>query len=172
MRRGPPFFFFFFVLFCFFFFHFSKWLKFVLGLPKLIFSTGKKTFHAGGKNQEKWLCPLRKIFLLRPCLQLGDFDYLSVWLGDKNWSSLKFLAACKKANLPQFSTLKFWQHWIKHRLASKQNPTDQPCMFHITYFSLITVDNGCHFKISETVSCFDCQLCLQLFTGGMNASGI
>ena len=43
----------------FFAFHFWKRRKFVLGLPKWEFSTGKK-------NQEKWLCPLRKIFLLCP----------------------------------------------------------------------------------------------------------
>ena len=48
-----------------FFFHFSKPLKFVLGLPKWEFSTKKKHF-TPGKNQEKWLCPLWKIFLLHP----------------------------------------------------------------------------------------------------------
>ena len=47
-------------------FNFSKPLKFVLGLPIWKFSTGKKAFHAGKKNQEKWLCPLRKFFLLCP----------------------------------------------------------------------------------------------------------
>ena len=49
-----------------FFFFFSKWLKFVLSLPKWKFST-KKSISRREKNQEKWLCPLRKIFLLRPC---------------------------------------------------------------------------------------------------------
>ena len=57
---------FFFFFFFFFAFHFSKRLKFVLGLPKWKFSIGKKHFTPGEKNQEKWLCPLRKIFLLRP----------------------------------------------------------------------------------------------------------
>ena len=51
------FFFFFFFLFFFFvllfFLHFSKRLKFVLCVPKWKFSTGKKAFHAGKKNQEK-----------------------------------------------------------------------------------------------------------------------
>ena len=56
-----PFFFFFF----FFLFHFSKPLKFVLGLPKWEFSTGKKTFHAW-KKSGKMNLPLSKIFLLRP----------------------------------------------------------------------------------------------------------
>ena len=56
----------FFVLFCFFAFHFWKRQKLVLGLLKWEFSTGKKAFHAGKKNQEKWLCSLRKICLLRP----------------------------------------------------------------------------------------------------------
>ena len=60
-KRWGPFFFFFF----FFAFHFWKRRKFVLGLPKWEFSTGKKHF-TPGKNQEKWLCPLRKICLLRP----------------------------------------------------------------------------------------------------------
>ena len=77
MRRGPLCFFFCFVLFlfvfCLFFFfffafHFSKPLKFVLGLPKWEFSIGEKHFTPGKKNQEKWLCPLWKIFLLRLCL--------------------------------------------------------------------------------------------------------
>ena len=54
-------------LFFFFAFHFWKRRKFVLGLPKWEFSTGKKHF-TPGKNQEKWLCPLRKICLLRPCV--------------------------------------------------------------------------------------------------------
>ena len=48
MRRGLFFFFFFF----FFAFHFSKRRKFVLGVPKWKFSTGKKDF-TPGKNQEK-----------------------------------------------------------------------------------------------------------------------
>ena len=54
----------FFCFFVFFVFHFSKPLKFVLGLPKWEFSTGKKHFTIG-KNQENWLCPLWKIFLLQ-----------------------------------------------------------------------------------------------------------
>ena len=43
--------------FFFFAFHFSKRQKFVLGLPKQKFSTGKKQMNL----------PLRKIFLLCPC---------------------------------------------------------------------------------------------------------
>ena len=61
MRRGPFFFFF----GC----HFSKPLKFVLGQPKWEFSTWKKHFITG-KNQEKFICPLRKIFLLRPWVSI------------------------------------------------------------------------------------------------------
>ena len=45
-------------------FHFSKPLKFVLCLPKWEFSTGKSISHREN-SQEKWLCPLWKIFLLR-----------------------------------------------------------------------------------------------------------
>ena len=62
-KWGEDFFFFFF----FFAFHFSKPQKFVLGLQKWKVSTGKKHF-TPGKKSGKWLCPLRKIFLLRPCL--------------------------------------------------------------------------------------------------------
>ena len=32
--------------------------------------TWKKAFHARKKNQEKWLCSLRKICLLRPCFTI------------------------------------------------------------------------------------------------------
>ena len=49
-----------------FFFFFSKPLKFVLGVPKWEFSTRKKFFYGGKKNQEKWLCPPLKIFPLTP----------------------------------------------------------------------------------------------------------
>ena len=59
IKRVEDFFFFFLA------FHFWKWQKFVLGLPKWEFSTWKKHF-TPGKNQEKWLCPLIKIYLLRP----------------------------------------------------------------------------------------------------------
>ena len=51
--------------------------KFVLGLPKWEFSTGKKHLKPG-KNQENRLCPLRKICLLRPWVcrqQTGMFPY-------------------------------------------------------------------------------------------------
>ena len=56
------FFFFFFFFFCFFFFfffafHFSKRLKFVLGVPKWKVSTGKKKHFTPGKNQEKMTLP-------------------------------------------------------------------------------------------------------------------
>ena len=57
MRTQPFFFFFFFA------FHFSKPLKFVLGLPKWEFSTGKKAFRARKKKQKKWLRPLWKMTL-------------------------------------------------------------------------------------------------------------
>ena len=56
MRRGP--FFFFFSLF--------KTTKICFGCTKMEIFYREKAFHAGpGKNQEKWLCPIRKIFLLR-----------------------------------------------------------------------------------------------------------
>ena len=59
-----------FFVFCFFFWLFTfendgnLW-----GLPKWEFATGKKHFTLG-KNQEKWLCPLRKIYLLCPCIEV------------------------------------------------------------------------------------------------------
>ena len=56
MWRGHLLFFFFFFFFFFFAFHFSKPLKFVLGLPKWKFSTRKKYFTVG-KNQEKITLP-------------------------------------------------------------------------------------------------------------------
>ena len=55
----------FFFFFFFFAFHFSKPVKFVLGLPKWKCSIGKKHI-TPGKIRKKWLCPLREIFLLRP----------------------------------------------------------------------------------------------------------
>ena len=74
MRRGPflfffsfSFFFFFLFIFCFFAFHFSKPLKFVLGLPKWKFSTGKKHFTLG-KNQENNFAP-PKMFPLTPLVR-------------------------------------------------------------------------------------------------------
>ena len=56
--RWEPFFLFFFA------FHFSKPLKFVLGLPKWEFFYREKVFHAGKKNQEKWLPPQKNIPLM------------------------------------------------------------------------------------------------------------
>ena len=51
MRRRGPFFFFSFA------FHFSKSLKFVLGLPKWRFSTGRKLFTPGKKSGKMTLPP-------------------------------------------------------------------------------------------------------------------
>ena len=51
-----------FFFFNYFAFQFSKPLKFVLGLPKWEFSTGKKHFRLGKKKQEKiTLPPLKNI---------------------------------------------------------------------------------------------------------------
>ena len=46
------------------------------------------------------------------------FGKLGVWLLDKNWATLKSPAAGKKANLPRFGALKFWQHWYQAGLNS------------------------------------------------------
>ena len=53
----------------FFFFHFWKRRKFVLGLPKWEFSTGKKHF-TPGKKSGKMTLPPQKICLLRPWLHV------------------------------------------------------------------------------------------------------
>ena len=58
MRRGPFFFF-------FFASHFSKPLKFVLGLPKWKFSTGKKHFTPGKKIRKNDFAP-QKNFPVTP----------------------------------------------------------------------------------------------------------
>ena len=66
--------------------HFWKRRKFVLGLPKSEFSTGKKHF-TWGKNQKKLLCPLRKICLLRPWLYHCIWKYVSEHLRQKGGST-------------------------------------------------------------------------------------
>ena len=77
MRRGPLFFFFVcvcfvFCFFVFFAFHFSKLLKFVVGLPKQEFSAWKKHFTPGKKSRKMTLPPLKTIPLM-PLLSLYDF---------------------------------------------------------------------------------------------------
>ena len=57
-------FFFFFFPSSFFAFHFSKPLKFVLGLPKWKFSTGEKHFTLGKKSGKMTLPPLKNIPLM------------------------------------------------------------------------------------------------------------
>ena len=54
MRRG--------LVFFFFAFHFSKPLKFVFGLPKCEFSTGKKAFHTGKKIRKNDFAPSEKYY--------------------------------------------------------------------------------------------------------------
>ena len=58
--------------FLFFAFHFSKPLKFVLGLTKWEFSTGKKHFTTGKKSGKMTLPPLKNI-PLTPLLLLPPF---------------------------------------------------------------------------------------------------
>ena len=63
MMRGPfPFFVVVVVVFCF---HFSKPLKFVLGVPNWKFSTGKKHFTLG-KKSGKMTLPPQKNFSVTP----------------------------------------------------------------------------------------------------------
>ena len=56
-------------LFFFFAFHFSKPLKFGLGVPKWEFSYQEKAFHTGKKKSGKINLPPWKIFLLCPCVK-------------------------------------------------------------------------------------------------------
>ena len=65
------------LFFSFFFFFFFFWLLFTFQNDQNLFwvyQNGnflpEKAFHAREKNQEKWLCPLRKNFLLRPCCNI------------------------------------------------------------------------------------------------------
>ena len=60
------FFLFIFLFVCFFASHFSKPLKFVLGLPKWKFSTGKKAFHSGEKIKKNDFAPSKKFSCYAP----------------------------------------------------------------------------------------------------------
>ena len=71
-KRGEDLFFFF---FCF---SLLKTTKICFGSTKMGIFYREKAFHAGKKNQEKWLCPLRKICLLRPCSFGVTFHSLDV----------------------------------------------------------------------------------------------
>ena len=74
-----------FVLFCFCFvfaFNFSKPLKFVLGLPKWKFSTGKKHFTAG-KKSGKMTLPRQKILPVTPLYEISH-NYLCDILSTSN----------------------------------------------------------------------------------------
>ena len=77
MRWGEALFFFFF----FFAFHFSKQLKFVLGVPKWKFSTGKNAFHAG-KKSGKMTLPPQKNFPVTPLSwwrYFFPYPFLDLW---------------------------------------------------------------------------------------------
>ena len=63
MRRGPFFFFFFSP------FHFSRQRKFVLGVPKWNFSTGKKEFTPGKKIRKNDFAPSEKKIPVTPLLK-------------------------------------------------------------------------------------------------------
>ena len=66
--EGEDLFFFFFFFFCF---SLLKTTEICFGSTRNgKFSTGK-SISRREKNQERWLCPLRKICLLRPCLRVG-----------------------------------------------------------------------------------------------------
>ena len=63
------------LLFFFFFFSLLKTTKICFGFTKMGIFYREKAFHAG-KKQEKWLCPLRKICLLRPWWLLQQQTYV------------------------------------------------------------------------------------------------
>ena len=48
----------------------------------------EKEFQTRKKNQKKWLCPLRKIFLLRPCYREDTYRKMVV----PNFSELELRA--------------------------------------------------------------------------------
>ena len=60
------FFFFFFLLACFSLSLFET-TKICLGSTKMVSFYRQISYFTPGKNRENWLCPLWKIFLLRPC---------------------------------------------------------------------------------------------------------
>ena len=71
-----------FVLFCVFFFfffafYFSKPLKFVLGLPKWKFSTGKKHF-TPGKKSEKMTLPPQKNLPVTPLYEISHIYFCDI----------------------------------------------------------------------------------------------
>ena len=89
IRRKNDFFFLFFSFFFFFFFfacHFSKRLI-CFGSTKMGIFYWEKAFHAGKKNQEKLISPLRKIFLLCPLPQFWPYLLLP---STRNWPPLKY----------------------------------------------------------------------------------
>ena len=70
-----------------------KTTKICFGCTKMKIFYREKVFHAG-KNREKWLCPLRKIFLLHPCNHHDTF----------RWSKVHTLSAKKRGlKLQSFS---------------------------------------------------------------------
>ena len=78
MRRGPFFFFFFFFFAC----HFSKPLRFVLGLPKWKFYTGKKHFTSGKKSGQITLLP-HKNFPVTPLMWSKQNGFQILWTKGK-----------------------------------------------------------------------------------------
>ena len=105
--RGEDLFFF---VFCFLFFacHFSKWRKFVLGSTKMEnFLSGTKILPRE-KNQEKWLCPLRNFFLLRPCHGYPIYTNIQITPDYMMISSIFLVISWKQCSLlPN-------QVWIKY----------------------------------------------------------
>ena len=66
----------FFLLF-FFAFHFWKWRKFVLGLPKSEFSTGKKHFTSGKKIRKNYFAPSEKYACYAPVPNIKKYTVTS-----------------------------------------------------------------------------------------------
>ena len=88
-----------FYLFIFIFLLFTYEKEICFGSTKMgIFSRGKN-IHAGEKNQEKWLCPLRKICLLCPWSNSND-----------NKSLEQFQAKWSWVKTPNIANIKLWNY--------------------------------------------------------------
>ena len=120
--RGEDFFFFF---FCFSLF---KTTEICFKSTKMWISYQEKAFHTSRKNQEKWLCPLWKIFHLPP------WFCLNVW-----WTTAMFALSLALLWGPQASLCWFWQWHV--------DQTFPLCtLFSLFFFFFFFFRNACWWK--------------------------
>ena len=109
-------FFFFFFFFFFLLLTFQKPLEFVFSkTTKICFGSTKMEIFYREKNQEKWLCPLRKIFLLRSYWKILDIfalnscNLVNIVLGKIYViiTLLMFIISIKTVFIPLFSLFSF-----------------------------------------------------------------